>query len=356
MRPIGEYKANTMRSASALRSEIEVSLADRIPSALTPVAKTIREVMPTGIAAIDVLLDGGLPVGAVTEMIGAECSGRTALALSFVAQVTKAERVCAWIDVSNALSPESAAASGIDLKRLLWVRCGIQLTAINSPSREAFALPEKYLAPPVAKKGLHGGGFGPHPHMEVKGMADGIGDLLREEAIAPRCAESQRKIRAERKTFEPPSPQTFKSRGFSTRTTKPWTRIEQALRATDLLLQAGGFSAIVLDLGSIAPEHVSRIPLATWFRYWSAAERSRASVLLLTQHTCSKSSAGFVLRLQAGLPFDGESTVLAGLKRRIEVTRQRFSDGPLKVVPLRKPPQRATSADWQSKPVWAGVR
>ena len=91
MRPIGEYKANTMRSASALRSQIEVALADRIPSALTPAAKTIREVVPTGIAAIDALLDGGLPVGAVTEMI-AECSGRTALALSFLAQLTKAER------------------------------------------------------------------------------------------------------------------------------------------------------------------------------------------------------------------------------------------------------------------------
>jgi hypothetical protein len=29
--------------------------------------------------------------------------------------------------------------------------------------------------------------------------------------------------------------------------------MEQALRVTDLLLQAGGFSAIVLDMGSIAP-------------------------------------------------------------------------------------------------------
>ena len=112
-----------MNSAAALRSQIEAALADRIPSALTPAAKTNREVMPTGIVAIDAVLDGGLPVGAVTEMIGAECSGRTALALSFLAQLTKAERVCEWIDVSNALSPESAAASGIDLKRLLWVRC-----------------------------------------------------------------------------------------------------------------------------------------------------------------------------------------------------------------------------------------
>ncbi len=104
-----------MRSSTTLRTQIEAALADRIPSALTPAAKTIREVVSTGIAAIDTMLDGRLPVGGVTEMIGAECSGRTALALSFLAQLTKAERVCAWIDVSNALSPESAAASGIDL-------------------------------------------------------------------------------------------------------------------------------------------------------------------------------------------------------------------------------------------------
>jgi len=267
---MGEYKANTMRSASALRCQIEVTLAGRIPSALTPAAKTIREVMPTGIAAVDAMLDGGLPVGAVTEMIGAECSGRTALALSFVAQVTKAERVCAWIDVLDALSPESAAASGIELRRLLWVRCGVRSTTI--------------------------------------------------------------------------------------RMTKPWSRIEQALRVTDLLLQGGGFSALVLDLGSIAPEHVSRIPLATWFRYGAAAERSRTSVLLLTQHACSKSSAGLVLRLQARPPLSRESTVLAGLARHVEVSRQRFTEVSVKVVPLRKPPQRASGADWQSKTAWAGIR
>src|SRR5580704_18363440 len=107
-----EYKTKTMGSAATLRSHIEAVLADRIPSALTPAAKTVREVVPTGIVAIDAVLDGGLPVGAVTEMIGAECSGRTALALSFIAQLTKAEGVRAWIDVSNALSPESAATAG----------------------------------------------------------------------------------------------------------------------------------------------------------------------------------------------------------------------------------------------------
>jgi hypothetical protein len=354
---LGEYKANTMSIAAALRAQIETALADRIPSALTPAAKTIREFLPTGVSAVDAVLDGGLPVGAVTEMIGAECSGRTALALSFVAQLTKGERVCAWIDVSNALSPESAAASGIDLKRLLWVRCGVQ--AANQPassSQGEFALPEKYLVQPAAKKGLHGGGFGPHPRTEAKGLSDGVSDLLRRNAVAARCAEPLRKIRLERETIEP---HTFRPSNRVTPSTcaaKPWSRIEQALHVTDLLLQAGGFSSIVLDLGSIAPEHVSRIPLATWFRYGAAAERSRTSVVLLTQHACSKSSAGLVLRMQAGPLLSGESTVLAGLERHVEVSRQRFTEVSTKVVPFRKPPQRASGADWQSKTAWAGIR
>ncbi|HSY34779.1 MAG TPA: hypothetical protein VK814_03405 [Acidobacteriaceae bacterium] len=351
-----------MSTAAILRSQIEAALADRIASALTPAAKTIREVVSTGIAAIDTVLDGGLPVGAVTEMIGAECSGRTTLALSFVAQVTKTERVCAWIDVSNALSPESAAASGIDLKRLLWVRCGV-LASSNptSSSQKDFVLPEKYLAPPAAKRGLHGDGFGPHPRTEAKALSDGVSDLLRHDAVAPqcvepRCAEPQRRVRVEREAIEPHTVQPSKHHGLPARTAKPWSRIEQALRVTDLLLQASGFSAIVLDLGSISPEHVLRIPLATWFRYGAAAERSRTSVLLLTQHACSKSSAGLVLRLQAGPPLPEESTVLAGLERHVEVSRQRFTEVPPKVIPLRKLPKRASSADWQSKTAWAGVR
>jgi hypothetical protein len=180
---------------------------------------------------------------------------------------------------------------------------------------------------------MHGGGFGPHPRTEAKGLSDGVSDLLRRDAVAPRCAEPQRSIRVEREAVEPHTFRPSKRYSLSTRTAKPWSRIEQALRVTDLLLQAGGFSAIVLGLGSIAPEHVSRIPLATWFRYGAAAERSRTSVLLLTQHACSKSSAGLVLRLQTASPFSGESTVLAGLERPVEVSRQRFTVVSANVVP-----------------------
>ena len=74
-----------MSSAATVRAQVEAALAARIPGALTLAPKTIREVLATGVAAVDEVLEGGLPVGAVTEMVGAECSGRTALALSLVA-------------------------------------------------------------------------------------------------------------------------------------------------------------------------------------------------------------------------------------------------------------------------------
>jgi recA bacterial DNA recombination protein len=72
--------------------------------------------------------DGGKELAAV--VVGSECSWRTSLALSFLAQMTQSEKACAWIDVSDTLDPESAAAAGVDLSRLLWVRCGVQAVAM----------------------------------------------------------------------------------------------------------------------------------------------------------------------------------------------------------------------------------
>jgi recombination protein RecA len=347
-----------MSSAAILRRQIEANLANRISSALTPAPRTIRTVASTGIQAVDELLEGGLPLGAITEVVGPECSGRTSFALSFLAQMTQAERVCAWIDVSDTLDPESAAATGVDLSRLLWVRCGVQAEhQPSSSTRRIFSLPDRYMVAPPTKKGLHGGGFGSHPRNEIKGLSDAVSGLLKPEVFAPCCAEPHRKERPEKESFEPGTQKTAVERRRSiVLPNKPWARIEQALRTTDLLLQGGGFSAIIFDMGSIAPEHASRVPLATWFRYRTAAEQTQASILLLTQHPCAKSSVELLLRLQPGNARRDEVTVFAGIAHEIEVVRRRFAQVPTNVIPLRKPPQRATTATWQSQTIWAGPR
>ena len=256
-----------MPAASTLRLQIEHALESRFPAALTPVPRTVQEVASTGIEEADRLLEGGLPVGAISEITGPASSGRTSLVLAFVARRTAEERVCAWVDASDAFDPESAAANGVNLRRLLWVRCK------NDKAQYVNPIQIKHNAP-----------------------------------------------------------------------NKPWTRLDQALRATDLLLQAAGFAAIVLDLGDIAPEHATRIPLATWFRFRQAADRTRCSLIVIGQDAYAQSSAAVVLQCEPLEPEAAGSTVLRGFTYRLERGRQRFSA--IRMGTRNRGPQEAGFASW----------
>jgi len=344
-----------MQLAAAIRLQIETALAHKVPSALTPTQRIIRPVASTGVAAVDELLDGGLPIGAITEMTGSECSGRTSLALSYIAHATHEGKICAWIDVSDAFHAESAAAIGVDLSRLLWVRCGATAPPKHSANYQ-FALSEKYFVPSPIKQGLHGGGFGSHPRNETKGLSDAVSDLLKPEAIGPRSVEPQPRRQPEQKKIELnlcPLQQRTRPR---TRPGKPWSRIEQALASADLLLQGGGFSAIVIDMGGVAPEYVSRIELSIWFRYRAAVDKTQASLLLLTQHPCAKSAGELLLRFHPGEARRDERTVFTGIEHCLEVERQRFAPTVSNVVPLKKQPQRHSVAHWKSQSIWTGAR
>lgn len=81
-----------------------------------------------------------------------------------------------------------------------------------------------------------------------------------------------------------------------------WVRcreMEQALRATDLLLRGGGFGLIAVDLADMAPETVRGVPLNAWFRFRRAVEDTPAILLLLEQESNAKTCASLVLRLDA---------------------------------------------------------
>ena len=69
-------------------------------------------------------LTGGLPRGCLTEICGPASSGRTTVLLAALAAATRRGEFCAVVDASDALDPQSAAAAGVELERLLWVRCG----------------------------------------------------------------------------------------------------------------------------------------------------------------------------------------------------------------------------------------
>jgi hypothetical protein len=79
-----------------------------------------------------------------------------------------------------------------------------------------------------------------------------------------------------------------------------WARcrnIDQAFRATDLLIQGGGFGLIALDLSGIAPETVRHVPLNVWFRFRRAVEDTPAILVVLAQESNAKTCASLVLQL-----------------------------------------------------------
>jgi hypothetical protein len=343
-----------MPSTNAIRVQVETALSSRIPSALTPAPKIIRPISPVGIAPLDELLGGGFPVGALTELVGEECSGRTSVALSFLSGITASGKVCAWIDASDTFNPTAAASVGVDLKRLLWVRCGVR-DAVEAQESKQFALPAACFAPKTVTKGLHGGGHGTHPRSEAKGLATEVDRFLSDETVVARCAEPISKPRPRPNHFEPGLIAATASVRVPRRA-RAYDAIEQALRSTDLLIQTGGFSAIVLDLGGISPAFAARVELSTWHRYRIAAEQTQASIVLLSQYPCAKSSSELQLRL---LPMEDtreERTVFSGLNARGEVLRQRFTEASTNVVPMRRPPQRVREAQWNQRTSWMGPR
>lgn len=81
-----------------------------------------------------------------------------------------------------------------------------------------------------------------------------------------------------------------------------WVRcrdIDQALRATDLLIQGGGFGMIALDLGDTPPRTVRYVPLQVWFRFRRSVENTPTIFLVLEQESNAKTCASLVLSLQA---------------------------------------------------------
>jgi len=77
----------------------------------------------SGREEIDALLPGGgFPRGALSELAGGPASGKTALALSALAAAMGEEGLGAYVDGRGQMYPPAAAALGLDLVRLLFVR------------------------------------------------------------------------------------------------------------------------------------------------------------------------------------------------------------------------------------------
>jgi recombination protein RecA len=78
------------------------------------------EIIPTGSLGLDHALGvGGIPRGRVTEVYGPESSGKTTLALHFIAEAQKLGGIAAFVDAEHALDANYAKALGVDVDNLL---------------------------------------------------------------------------------------------------------------------------------------------------------------------------------------------------------------------------------------------
>ena len=189
-----------------------------------------RPRLTSGVVALDALLGGGWPQGKVGELAGPDSSGRSGVAAATVAAATTRGEVVAWLDAADALDPCSAAAAGVDLRRVLWVR----------------------------------------------------------------------------------------PRG-----------VEETVRATELVLEAGGFAVVVLDFGSgvsSAQGHGGKGRGALSLRLARAVERAGAVALVLVERPWVGTLAGVTVVLGRGEVRWGEGTGggppwLAGIALRAQVER-----------------------------------
>ncbi len=93
--------------------------------ALKPASELIksREYLGTGLSDLDRLLAGGFIRGEISEIVGAVSAGKTSLTIAALGQATARGEVVAYIDTCGIADPASANQAGLDLARLLWVRC-----------------------------------------------------------------------------------------------------------------------------------------------------------------------------------------------------------------------------------------
>ncbi len=99
-------------------------LARRLQKDASPLRGEDRRLCPLtiGVPRVDALIGGGFPRGQLSELHGTLSSGRTGLVLALVARVNGGGGMVAFVDPLDRLDPSSAAAAGVDLTRLLWLR------------------------------------------------------------------------------------------------------------------------------------------------------------------------------------------------------------------------------------------
>lgn len=225
--------------ANQALAAVESALRDRkldrtLTTALAPLERVDPSALvPMDVAPLDACLRGGLPRGHLSELAGPRSSGRMTLLLRMMAAATARGEIVALVDTLDRLDVASAAAAGVDLSRLLWIR----------------------------------------------GQENPIDRAL-----------------------------------------------DRALKALNLVLQAGGFGVVAIDLADVPLTAIRQIPFNTWMRVQRVIEGSDTACVLLASEPLARSAGGLTVTLAGRATWDGasdRSRRLSGIDVRTRVVSPR---------------------------------
>ena len=118
--PVDPAETEPSARASGIRALLSARKLDRTLTSVAPAHPS--SVAPFLSEAITERLGGGVPRGQLSEIVGPASSGRTSLAWAALAAATARGEWAALVDTFDRFDPERAAAAGITLPHLLWVR------------------------------------------------------------------------------------------------------------------------------------------------------------------------------------------------------------------------------------------
>jgi hypothetical protein len=195
--------------AKSALAAVEAALrARKLDSTLTTARPALEtSVAPSAVERLDRCLQGGVPRGQLSEIVGPRSSGRTTLLLQLLAAATRRDEIAAIVDTFDCLDVASVASAGVELDRLMWIR----------------------------------------------GHS---------------------------------SPASLVDRG-----------IERALKALNLVLQAGGFGVAAIDFADAPLAALNRIPFTTWLRIQRTIEGSDTACILVGPRPLARSAGGVTLSL-----------------------------------------------------------
>lgn len=96
--------------------------------------------------------------------------------------------------------------------------------------------------------------------------------------------------------------------------------VDRAVKALNLVLQAGGFALVAIDLVDVPPQVLERLPFTTWLRVQRIVEGSDTACVLVGPEPRARSAGGLTVLCTGQTTWSGR---LTGLDTRVRVVSPR---------------------------------